>query len=164
MRCWISFPPTKIAPSFQRFMSCFCIFAEMSVSLVQFYARTCSVRGSVFLCVLFWGGYVYNNSDPRAFTYHIGCNFSTGRPIFFSMQLEKRPWSKLFRTGVMHSAVHLENQISLPFLRFPEGVPRRVFWSILRCQMISVQWMPPFLRVYDPSKMFNFMARAILII
>ena len=76
----------------------------MSVSLVQF----CSVRRSVCLLwfVFFLGGYVYN------------CRNS---------ETPKSRKQQLVRTGVMHSAVHLENQISLRFLRFPEGGPQKGF-------------------------------------
>ena len=102
MRRWISFPQTKIAPSFLQFKSCFCISAEKkSVSLVQF----CSVRRSVclLLFVFFWVDMCI---------------------IVITQRHPKADSQQLVRTGVMHSAVHLENQISLRFLRFPvRGFP-----------------------------------------
>lgn len=61
----------------------------------------------MFIVVCFFlGGYVYN------------CRNS---------ETPKSRKQQLVRTGVMHSAVHLENQISLRFLRFPEGGPQKGF-------------------------------------
>ena len=115
MRCWISFPQTKIAPSFLQFKSCFCISADMSVSLVQF----CSVRRSVCLLLFFFWGVVMciivvTQRHPKA----------------ENSNLSGLAWCIL-------PCIWRTRSVSV-FSDFQKGVPRRVFWwSILRCQ-----WFP----------------------